>query len=70
LKKNGFSSTRRSSDESALAHAEWGDEVHGAGGELGIPRRFEKDASVGKERGEFVELEGWLPLAGGDVFDG
>ena len=70
LKKNGFSSTGGGGHKSALAHAERGDKVHGAGGELGIRRCFKKDATVWKEGCEFIEIEGGLPLAGEDVFDG
>ena len=70
LEKNRLSGPRRCGDESALAHAEWGDEIHGARGEFRVPWCFQKNAAVGKKRGKFVELQRGLPLAGGDVFDG
>ena len=69
LKKNRLSGTGRGCDKSALAHAERSDEIDGARGEFGIPRCFQEDAAIGKKRGEFVELQRGLPLAGGDVFN-
>jgi len=70
LEKNRLSGPGRGSDETSLAHAEWGDEIHGARGEFRVPWCFQKDAPVRKERCEFVELKRGLPLAGGDFFDG
>jgi hypothetical protein len=70
LEKNRLSGPGRCGDETSLAHAEWGDEIHGARGEFRVPWCFQKDAPVRKERCEFVELKRGLPLAGGDFFDG
>jgi hypothetical protein len=69
LEEGGLAGARRGDDEGALALAQGGDEVNGAGAQGGLLEGLEENALLREERGEFVEGDGGLPLRRGDALD-
>jgi hypothetical protein len=69
FEKDGFSTARRSYDETALASAERGDEVDDTDAEVFGAFAFEVNAGIREHGGEFIEILGLDPFGGGFAFN-
>ena len=70
IEEHGLAAAWRSDDEAALPHAERRHEIERTRAEIGMAGRLEQDATIRKQRRQFVEIRGRDPLVGGFAFHG